>query len=79
MNKLCYRVIFNKTRGLLMAVSELGRSHSAGMFDGSGPGIAAVAAARLNPLAFAVLVLSGAQLLALPLARAQIIADPSAP
>ncbi len=79
MNKRRYRVIFNKARGLLMAVSELGRSHSAGMLDGSAPGIAAVAAARLHPLAFAVLVLSGAQLLTLPLAHAQIIADPSAP
>ncbi|WP_433693506.1 hemagglutinin repeat-containing protein [Herbaspirillum seropedicae] len=80
MNKLRYRVIFNKTRGLLMAVSELGRSHSAGTLDGGQPGqTAPLAAARLHPLAFAVMVLAGAQLLCMPLARAQIVADPSAP
>jgi len=81
MNKLCYRVIFNKTRGLLMAVSELGRSHGAapgadGMATSAVPPLNA---ARLQPLAFAVLVLAGAQLLTLPAAQAQIVADPSAP
>ncbi|UWE17455.1 ESPR-type extended signal peptide-containing protein [Herbaspirillum huttiense] len=81
MNKLCYRVIFNKTRGLLMAVSELGRSHGAapgadGMTTSAVPPLNA---ARLQPLAFAVLVLAGAQLLTLPAAQAQIVADPSAP
>ncbi|MFT2588597.1 ESPR domain-containing protein, partial [Escherichia coli] len=44
MNKLCYRVIFNKTRGLLMAVSELGRSH------GAAPGADGMATSAVPPL-----------------------------
>lgn len=81
MNKLCYRVIFNKTRGLLMAVSELGRSHDAAPGAGSVVASALLTfnAARLQPLAFAVLVLLGAQTLTLPAAQAQIVPDPSAP
>lgn len=30
MNRLCYRLVFNRTRGLLMAVAESARSQGAG-------------------------------------------------
>ncbi|MBV8623621.1 MAG: filamentous hemagglutinin N-terminal domain-containing protein, partial [Herbaspirillum sp.] len=81
MNKRCYRLIFNKTRGLLMAVCELARSR--GGAAGRGLALTSSAAhlplARLHPLAFAVLLLTGAELLLIPTSQAQIVADPSAP
>ncbi|WP_432239980.1 hemagglutinin repeat-containing protein [Herbaspirillum robiniae] len=80
MNKKLHRVIFNKTRGLLMAVSEIGRSHGAGNSVQMGQGTAPpLAMARMSPIAFAVLALTGAQMFCMNAARAQIVADPSAP
>ena len=42
MNQLCYRVVFNRSRGLLMAVAETARSHracgSSGLFVGAALG-----------------------------------------
>ncbi|WP_343583468.1 hemagglutinin repeat-containing protein [Herbaspirillum sp.] len=80
MNKLLYRVIFNKSRGLLMAVSELGSSHGAGTRGDAGQAVAPrMAMAPMNAIAFAVLALAGAQMFCMPVANAQIVADPSAP
>jgi filamentous hemagglutinin len=81
MNKRCYRLVFNKTRGLLMAVCELARSRGAAADGGLAftSSAAHLPLARLRPLAFAALLLSGAQLLVIASTHAQIVADPSAP
>jgi len=81
MNKRCYRVVFNKTRGLLMAVCELARSHGAAASGGLAftSSVAHLPLARLHPLAFAVLLLSGVELILIPSTQAQIVADRSAP
>jgi len=81
MNKRCYRVVFNKTRGLLMAVCELARSHGAAASGGLAltSSAAHLPVARLRTLAFAVLLLSGVELILIPSTQAQIVADRSAP
>jgi filamentous hemagglutinin len=78
MNKLRYRIVFNKTRGMCMAVAETARSHgkgAAGVADGSVP-----AAMRLPALRCLVALLAaGLGGLTLPGALAQVVADPNAP
>jgi filamentous hemagglutinin len=80
MNKLRYRIVFNKTRGMCMAVPETARSHT----QGPGQGAAGTSASgvmrmpRLRRMAFMLGVgLAGAAFA--DGALAQIVADPNAP
>lgn len=81
MNQLCYRIIFNKTRGLLMAVAETTRACAGKRAVGSRPGVAlgGLPMARLSWIGLAVLLATGALVTTMPRAYAQIIADPNAP
>jgi len=69
MNRHCYRIVFNPTRGILMAVFE--RAHGRSKTNGGGQSGSRPALSRLSWLAPFVFVASGAQ--------AQIVADPNAP
>jgi filamentous hemagglutinin len=80
MNKLRYRIVFNKTRGMCMAVPETARSHT----QGPGQGAAGSSASgvmripRLRRMAFMLGVgLAGAAFA--DGALAQVVADPNAP
>ena len=79
MNKLCYRVVFNQSRGLLMVVQERARSY------GSGAGPASTTApdadglgSRVRRMALTVASAFGATFVIAGLAAAQIVADPHA-
>ena len=78
MNKLFYRIVFNKARGLLMVVADITRSHRAGVSPSSGanskPG--AKLTATLAPLTFGLL-LAFAQIT--PVMAASVVADGSVP
>lgn len=84
MNKNRFRIIFNRARGLLMAVSEVASAHGKSPAQ-TPPGLPGNDAAplfqlaRLRPLAFLVLLALGAQLSVVPVASAQIVAYRSAP
>ncbi|MYM91068.1 filamentous hemagglutinin N-terminal domain-containing protein, partial [Rugamonas sp. FT82W] len=80
MNKLCYRIVFNKARGLCMAVQETARSHGkgAGQAGPAGGAAAGGLATRLRSLARALLGVFGGTALLAGLASAQIVADPNA-
>ncbi|MBP7395018.1 MAG: filamentous hemagglutinin N-terminal domain-containing protein, partial [Zoogloea sp.] len=83
MNKHCYRIVFNKTRGMPMVVAESARSQGgAGAPDGAGdlranPPPRRVAFA-LSTLALGVLLITGGMSWSSS-AGAQIVADRSAP
>ncbi|WP_112068504.1 hemagglutinin repeat-containing protein [Herbaspirillum rubrisubalbicans] len=81
MNQLCYRIIFNKTRGQFMAVAETTRACAGKTTVGSRPGIAqsGLPVARLSWIGLAVLLFTGGAIATMPRAYAQIIADPGAP
>ncbi|PJM86423.1 two-partner secretion domain-containing protein [Achromobacter ruhlandii] len=78
MNKNFYRVVFNRALGLFQVVAEIARR------DGPGAGRAYVAAAgsrflaTVRPLRVA-LALAFGQAVIVPLANAQVVADPGAP
>ena len=85
MNKNRYRIIFNKARGMMMAVAETASSHSSnpsnskGM-QGAGPSDSAPTAPRGQFQLQALTALLLANTLILPnVAQAQIFADASAP
>jgi len=84
MNKLCYRIVFNKARGLCMVVQEGARSQGKGAGQAGPAGSAAMnewqggLATRLRSLALAMLGAFGGSVLLAGLASAQIIADPNA-
>lgn len=76
MNKLLYRLIFNKARGMLMVVAEIagcGRASSVRQRTGSA---AARLDTRVHPLSFALWLAAGC--VSLP-AQAAIVADGNAP
>ncbi|EJN01452.1 hemagglutinin repeat-containing protein [Herbaspirillum sp. YR522] len=76
MNQFRYRIVFNKTRGMLMAVAETARS--GGGTSSRAPesgGRVALPMARLSWIGLAVLTLVGTTMTT----QAQIVADPSAP
>jgi filamentous hemagglutinin len=85
MNTKCYRVIFNKTCGLLVAVAETARSMSgAGKQAGTSATTSQLVSfripvARLKAIAFALLLVTGAAMTFMPKASAQIVADHTAP
>ncbi|KGG92546.1 hypothetical protein P245_11405, partial [Comamonas thiooxydans] len=77
MNKNLYRVVFNRVQGLFQVVAEIARR------NGPRAGASATAAGSrflvtLRPLCFALALAIG-QAVIVPLANAQIAADPSAP
>lgn len=82
MNRLCFRLVFNPTRGIPMAVAESARSHSRGGTSGRAT---ASSRAQLTPrraslsaLTIGVMLIAGS--LVWPAhASAQIVADPGAP
>ncbi|WP_431263017.1 filamentous hemagglutinin N-terminal domain-containing protein [Roseateles chitinivorans] len=90
MNRLQYRIVFNKQRGQLMAVAETALSHVKGGSAGesSGPAARAPASAETVPaaprgppslLALAAAFAMGAVITLAPEALAQVKADPNAP
>jgi filamentous hemagglutinin len=80
MNKLRYRIVFNKARGMCMAVQETARSRTKGagqgVADSSVPAAMRLPALRRMPFLLTIglggMILSGSAL-------AQIVADPKAP
>jgi filamentous hemagglutinin len=80
MNKLCYRIVFNKARGMCMAVQETARSRTKAPGQGA-VGSSPLATRRmpaLTRMAFVVGTGLGGMAFA-DVALAQIIADPKAP
>ncbi|WP_052050375.1 hemagglutinin repeat-containing protein [Cedecea neteri] len=74
MNKLCYRIVFNRARQMLVVVSELARAH--GGESTRGPGAVPGACLRLSALTFSLWLAGG---IVAPLAWADgIVADGSA-
>ncbi|WP_447737424.1 two-partner secretion domain-containing protein [Aeromonas veronii] len=77
MNKHCYRILFNRSLGLLQVVPDIARRR------GSSTGRVATATgarcvASMRPVAFASALALGLVSITFP-ARAQIVADPTAP
>ncbi|ANH68317.1 hemagglutinin repeat-containing protein [Mitsuaria sp. 7] len=90
MNRLQYRIVFNKQRGQMMAVAETALSHVKGGSAGEsqGPAARALSAAEVLPavsrgppalLALAAAFAMGAAITLAPDALAQVKADPNAP
>lgn len=80
MNKNCYRIIFNKARGMLMVVAETTAGRSKGSNATRGPRSSRATTAiwaTLRPLM--VCWLSALGLVWLSPAHAQVVADPGAP
>lgn len=78
MNRNCHRIIFNARRGQLMAVAETaqaGGKRAAGENSGHGASLPGRGRAVVSKIAVAMWLAVGA----LPMAWAQIIADPAAP
>lgn len=77
MNRNRYRIVFNRALGLFQVVTEIARR------DGLGTGVGGGAAgsrffATFRPLRFAMALAFG-QVAIVPLANAQVVADPGAP
>ena len=83
MNKNRYRIIFNRARGLMMAVAEIATGRGTGCRTPSSMCVSAlpvsVSLARLHPLAGSILLGLGLAIVLNPLACAQIVADTTAP
>ena len=85
MNKHCYRMVFNKARGILMAVAEIAVSHGKASGETSGKTVVSgtVCGSALRALtlsAWATLAVNTAGLIMWPaMVQAQIVADPNAP
>ncbi len=75
MNKHLFRVVFNKSRGELVAVAENVASDGQGVGTSKGPGVRNVMA-TVRPLCFSILLAFGG---VATTANAQIVADPNAP
>ena len=88
MNNHVYRLVFNRARGILMAVSEAVKSQGKSTQEtkASATGITIGARAKstgfmsltIKPMAFSLLLVLG-QVMFIGTAQADIIADPSAP
>ncbi|MDB5903635.1 MAG: putative hemagglutinin-related protein, partial [Betaproteobacteria bacterium] len=80
MNRNLYRIVFNKARGLLMAVAETARTQTKGASRADGvTRTRKLHFARLKLAAFATQLAFGATALMIPLAHAQIVPDRAAP
>ncbi|NYB29781.1 hemagglutinin repeat-containing protein [Pantoea agglomerans] len=76
MNKFCYRLIFNRVRGMLMVVSDITRSGYSRVARSPKRTSYAEARVRISPLSFALWLAAG--VVSLPV-QANIVADSSAP
>lgn len=76
MNKLCYRLIFNRVRGMLMVVSDITRSGYSRVARNPKRTSYAEARVRISPLSFALWLAAG--VVSLPV-QANIVADSNAP
>ncbi|ENE7483863.1 hemagglutinin repeat-containing protein [Escherichia albertii] len=77
MNRNCYRVIFNKARGMLMVVADIARSGRAGSSPSSRTGYPRrQRICRVTPLAFSLWLASG---IVHSVSAAGIVADHNAP
>jgi filamentous hemagglutinin len=76
MNKLCYRLIFNRVRGMLMVVSDITRSGYSRVARCRQRTSQSEAQVRISPLSFALWLAAG--VVSLPV-QANIVADSSAP
>ncbi|MDU7870916.1 MAG: ESPR domain-containing protein, partial [Pantoea sp.] len=72
MNKLCYRIIFNRVRGMLMVVSDITRSGYSPVARRRQRAARAVARLRISPLSFSLWLAAG--MVSLPV-QANIVAD----
>ena len=81
MNKHLYRILFNKSRGLLMAVAENvgGEGKAAGASETPGPFASPAIFGVLRPVCFSVLLAFGLVTGLADIAQAQVVADPGAP
>ena len=82
MNVNRYRIVFNRARGLLMAVAEIACARGKSPANSNGPAAVAppgFSLARLRPAAFAALLACGAQLALMHTASAQVVAYKAAP
>ncbi|MDQ5959842.1 MAG: filamentous hemagglutinin, partial [Pseudomonadota bacterium] len=82
MNANRHRIVFNRARGLLMAVAEIACAQGKSPANSNGPAAAAppgFSLARLRPAAFAALLACGAQLALMHTASAQVVAYKAAP
>ncbi|WP_426575546.1 hemagglutinin repeat-containing protein (plasmid) [Xenorhabdus stockiae] len=78
MNKLCYRVIFSKTRQMLMVVSELASSHAAGQARGETTASSVYASQRVSLMPLILSISLALGLVSQPV-WANIAADRTAP
>ncbi|WP_196614060.1 ESPR domain-containing protein, partial [Escherichia coli] len=77
MNRNCYRIIFNKARGMLMVVADIARSGRAGTSLSSRTGYPhRQRICRVTPLAFSLWLASG---MVHSVSAAGIVADHGAP
>lgn len=83
MNKHLYRIIFNKARGIMMAVAENVSAQAKGEATSSASGVIKPMmeqiCLRLKSISFAAKLTAGVMTCIMPIAHAQIIADPTAP
>lgn len=78
MNTTRFRVIFNRVRGVMMAVAESTHARGNSVGDPKAGGTTSqLTVAVLRPIAFHLLIAVGAVMVVFP-ARAQIVADPGA-
>ncbi|RQO32859.1 hypothetical protein DBR37_16295 [Herminiimonas sp. KBW02] len=83
MNKHLYRIVFNKTRGIMMAVAENVAAQCKGDAASSAPGVFKPTmeqiCLQLKSISFAAKLTAGVMTVIMPVAHAQIVADPGAP
>lgn len=83
MNKHLYRIIFNKARGIMMAVAENVSAQAKGEATSSASGatkpLMEQICLQLKSISFAAKLTAGVMTCIMPIAHAQIVADPTAP
>lgn len=83
MNKHLYRIVFNKARGIMMAVAENVSAQGRGDAASSMPGVIKPTIERillqLKSIAFAAKLTAGVMTFIMPVSYAQIVADQNAP
>lgn len=83
MNKHLYRIIFNKARGIMMAVAENVSAQGKGDATSSAFGVTKPLmeqiCLRMKSISFAAKLTAGVITVIVPIAHAQIVADPTAP
>lgn len=83
MNKHLYRIVFNKTRGIMMAVAEYVSAQGKGDAASSASGVfkprMEQICLQLKSISFAAKLTAGIMTVIMPVAHAQIVADPNAP